>query len=248
MDNLNKESNDCEVEATNDQVTVSQSKRKSISIRQIFCGEMQKYTHSQIIALNSLICALIVLFVVFPIKIGPLDLAVIPIVAIIICTEILGLFNGMMSGLFFGLISLINHLIRPGLLSQIFIFNPLVTFLPRLLISVSVYFSIKLLGYLFEKIKYKNTLSKKITPKILDTIKYAVGGFLGVLTNTAGVLGLIYAFYSNSTLQSGLAITKEFIMGIVTTNSVIEAIVCTVLAPAITLAVKKTLSLTMRKK
>ena len=101
MDNLNKESNDCEVEATNDQVTVSQSKRKSISLRQIFCGEMQKYTHSQIIALNSLICALIVLFVVFPIKIGPLDLAVIPIVAIIICTEILGLFNGMMSGLFF---------------------------------------------------------------------------------------------------------------------------------------------------
>lgn len=87
MDNLNKESNDCEVEATNDQVTVSQSKRKSISIRQIFFGEMQKYTHSQIIALNSLICALIVLFVVFPIKIGPLDLAVIPIVAIIICTR-----------------------------------------------------------------------------------------------------------------------------------------------------------------
>lgn len=248
MNNLNKENNNPEFQESNNQCSVAQSDKKSNSIRKLFFGEFDRYTHSQIIALNSLICALIVLFVVIPIKIGPLDLAVIPIVAIIICTEILGLFNGMMSGLFFGLVSLINHLIRPGLLSQIFIYNPLVTFLPRILISFSVYFSIKLLGFLFSKIKYNSGLSEKVTPKILDTVKYAVGGFLGVLTNTVGVLGLIYAFYSNSTLQSGLAITKEFIIGIITTNSVIEAIVCTVLAPAITLAVKKTLSLTMRKK
>ena len=227
------------------EITIKTKKEK---VSDLFIGEWKKYTKSQIIALNSLVAALILLFAIFPLSIGALQLAVLQIIAILICTELLGLLNGILSGLFFGFVSFVTHLMRPGLLSPVFISNPMITFFPRIMMPIVVFFTMKLFDLIFSKINYKSEKAKKITPKILDTIKYAVAAFMGVATNTAGVLGFMYAFYGETTLSTGVAITAKYIMAIVSGNSVIEAAVCTALTPAIVIAVKKTLSLTMRKK
>jgi uncharacterized membrane protein len=227
----------------------AENKTKNRRAVDFLTSDWQKYTRTQIISINALLCAIVLLFVLVPLKIGVLDLAVIPIIAILISTEVLGLFNGMLTGLFFGLVSFLNHLLRhPSVLSDIFIKNPMITFFPRIMIGVTVFFTIKLLDYAFSKIHYKNEKSQKITPKILDTIKYAIGALIGVITNTAGVLGFMYLFYSGNTLASGVAISGKFILAIIATNSILEAAVCTVVTPAITIAVKKTLEYTMRRK
>lgn len=212
-------------------------------------GEWKNYSRSQILVINALLCAIVMLFALVPIKIGALDLAVIPIIAIIISAEVMGLANGMLTGLFFGLVSFLNHLVKhPSVLSDIFVKNPLVTFLPRILIGVTVFFVIKLFDLLWSKIesnpKYQ---SKPIKKNAFDTAKYAVGSLLGVITNTAGVLGFIYAFYAGTELSSGTAISGGFITAIIVSNSILEAVVCTILVPPITMAVKKTLQKTTRK-
>ena len=218
-------------------------------IKNILIGELKNYTRTQIIAINALLCALVLLFALVPLKLGALDLAVIPIIAIIISTQLMGLLNGTLTGLFFGLVSFINHIVRhPSVLSDIFIKNPLVTFLPRILIATFVFLVMKGLDYCFNKINLSSEKSKKITPKILTTIKYAVSALVGVIVNTAGVLGIMYAFYHGNTLASGTVIGPAFISGIILTNSILEAVVCTVLTPAIVIAVKKTLEFSMRKK
>ena len=96
-------------------------------------GEWKNYSRSQILVINALLCAIVMLFALVPIKIGALDLAVIPIIAIIISAEVMGLANGMLTGLFFGLVSFLNHLVKhPSVLSDIFVKNPLLLiFLPK---------------------------------------------------------------------------------------------------------------------
>lgn len=194
----------------------------------------KNYTRSQIIAVNALLCALVLLFVIFPVQIGVLSLAVIPIIAIIVSAELMGWFNGMITGLFFGLVSLINHLVRPGVLSFAF-YNPLISILPRILIGVAAYFSVK--GF------------SKLFPKAPLLFAHGLGALCGVITNTVGVLGMILLFYSGRPLGSGgSAIGTEWLVGVILTNSLLEAAVCTVLTPPIVLAIKKSLTFTVRKK
>lgn len=194
----------------------------------------KNYTRSQIIAVNALLCALVLTFAFFPVQIGVLSLAVIPIIAIIVSAETMGVVNGMLTGLFFGAVSLLNHLVRPGALSFAF-YNPLVSILPRILIGVSAFYTAKGVSRLF--------------PGLPRLFPNAVGALAGVLTNTVGVLGLILAFYHGRPLGSGgSAINTEWLAGIILTNSILEAVVCTVLTPPIVVAVKKTCELSLRKK
>ncbi len=185
------------------------------------------YRKSQVVAINALLCALVLLFIFFPIKIGIVSLAVIPIIAVIISAEVLGVFNGALTGLFFGFISLIGNLIQPSVLSFAF-YNPMVSIVPRILIGVASFYVAKGLFSLFPKL-----------PKIFG---YAAGAAAGVITNTIGVLGMILAFYDGKILQGGSAISMEWVMGIVVTNSILEIVVCTIVTPPIVLAVKKVLS------
>lgn len=193
----------------------------------------KNYSRSQIITINAVLCALVLLFVAFPIQIGILSLAVIPIIAIIISAETLGVLNGMITGLFFGIISLIGQFIRPSVLSFAF-YNPLISVFPRILIGVSSYYTVRCLLKLFPKI-----------PLILAN---GIGALAGVLTNTVGVLGMTMLFYYGRPLgDGGSAIGWQWLTGILLTNSILEAAVCTVLTPPLVLAVKKVCALTARK-
>lgn len=221
-------------------------KTRREKIADLFVGELRKYSRAQIVAINSMVCAFILTFAFFPIQIGALQLAVLQIVAVLICTELLGLANGMLSGLFFGFVSFFTHLTRPGVLSPIFISNPLVTFMPRIVMPVVAFFVARLFGAAFAKIKCETDASKKIAPHFLDTIKYSIAALAGVVANTSGVLGMIYAFKRGNSVN-GTAITPAWIAGIIATNSVLEAIVCTIVTPAIVIAVKQTVSRAARR-
>ncbi len=184
------------------------------------------YRRSQVIAINALLCALVLLFVFFPVSIGILSLAIIPIIAIIVSAEIMGVYNGMLTGLFFGIISLISAFVRPNVLSFAF-YNPLVSILPRILIGVVAF--------------YMARLTVKLFPKLPKVFSYAFGACFGVITNTIGVLGMILLLYSGRTLTGGSAITFPWVMGIVVSNSILEIVVCTLITPPIVLALTKVL-------
>ena len=207
-------------------------------------GSWLIYSKTQLIAINALLCALILLFVLVPIQLGPFSLAVIPIIAVLISAQTLGLLNGMLTGLFFGLVSLINQFVHPGIFANMLIQNPLVTFLPRIMIGVTVFFVFKLFNYLQNKLK----LEKKATLTMFDIVKYVVASIVGVCTNTIGFLGILYAFYHGTELNGGAILDGPFIWAIVLSNSLIELGVCAVVTPALVFAVDKTLNATMRKK
>ena len=246
MENYEKTTENLTENVEETAIATKKTKKENAFVN-LLLSDWRQYRKSQIIAINALLCALVLLFVLVPLNIGIVSLAVIPLIAIIISAEVLGVLNGVLTGLFFAFVSFFNHLAKPNLLSLYFIQNPLITFLPRILMPIMVFLAIKLLDYFFGKIKYNSEKSKKITPKILDTIKYSIGACLAVITNTAGVLGFMYAFYGGDTLSNGKEV-GVYISSLIGTNAVIELIVCALVTPAVTIAVKKTLSLTMKKR
>ncbi len=184
-----------------------------------------KLSKTQSITTNAFLCAIVLLFVLVPIPIHTIQLAFIPLVAIIISAEFIGLKNGIFTGLFFGIVSLISSFLSPTSLLYFAFQNPAISILPRVLIGVSAYYATK--GF------------KKFFPKAPDILSYASGSLAGVLTNTIGVLGLILVFYHGKTLNNGTALNWQFISAIIVSNSIIEIIICTIVTPPIVVALKK---------
>ena len=129
---------------------------------------------------------------------------------------------GAIIGLIFGLTSLWNAITQPVTLSPLFL-NPLVSVLPRILIGVVAY-------YVYQGV-YK--ISKRV---------YASGfiaGIIGSLTNTAGVLGMIYILYADKYLglieQKG-ANAAKLLFGIVLTSGIPEALVAGLIVSAVSVA------------
>lgn len=155
------------------------------------------------------------------IPIGPMK-ATIMHVPVIIGAIIEGPVVGAIIGLIFGLTSLWNAITQPVTLSPLF-YNPLVSVLPRILIGIVAY-------YVYQGI-YK--VSKKV---------YASGfiaGIIGSLTNTAGVLGMIYILYADKYLalveQQGSSAAK-LLFGVVLTSGVPEALVAGLIVSAVSVA------------
>ncbi len=183
----------------------------------------KKFTRTQLIAINALLTAIIFLFVLVPISIGPLQLAFIPLVAVIVSAEFIGWKNGLITGLTFGLVSLLSAFVRPNILSQVF-YNPLVSVLPRVLIGVVTYFVMR--GV------------QKGLPRLNPIFSYAIGAAMGVITNTTLVLGTILLLHFGATF-GGLYIGWEWIVATITGNFLIELGVCTAITPPIVLALQK---------
>ncbi|MDD3946403.1 MAG: ECF transporter S component [Clostridia bacterium] len=185
-----------------------------------------RFTRAQLLTINALLCAIIVIFLIFP-AIGPVKLAFIPIVAVIISTELIGLKNGIFTGFFFGLVSFAGSYISPSLLSYAF-HNPLISVLPRVMIGIAVYFAAH--GF------------RKMLPKLNPVFSYAVGSAVAVITNTLLVLGMILLFHFGTTFTFNGASTLigwQWIATVLLTNSVIELAICTVITPPIIVALKR---------
>ncbi|MBU3091127.1 ECF transporter S component [Clostridium sp. CM028] len=144
-------------------------------------------------------------------------------IPVIIGSIIGGPMVGMTIGLIFGMFSIMQNITTPNLLSFAFI-NPLVSVLPRVLIGLTSY-------YVYKLIHVKN-----------DSLRIGLATVVGSLTNTFGVLTMIYVFYAAKFAASkGIdpSIAAKTIYGIGIINGVPEAIIATVITIPVILAIKK---------
>ena len=151
------------------------------------------------------------------IPLGPVK-ATIMHVPVIVGAVIEGPVVGAAVGLIFGLTSLFKAFTEPTITSFCFM-NPIISVLPRILIGVVAYYVYRLI--------YK--ISKKVY------VSGFVAGIVGSLTNTIGVMGLIYVIYADKYMQAiGQAGNAgKYILLICATNGIPEAIVAGILVAAV---------------
>lgn len=144
------------------------------------------------------------------IPIGPTK-ATIMHIPVIIAAMIEGPLVGAIVGLIFGIFSLIQSVTSPTVVSFVF-WNPLVSVFPRVVIGIVSYYS------------YASI--KKIVKN--DALAVAFTGAIGTLTNTVGVLFMIYLLYGVRFVEAigqDISSVGKIIMGIGITNGIPEMIV-----------------------
>ncbi len=151
----------------------------------------------------------------------PIARATIMHIPVIIGAILEGPMVGMLIGLIFGIFSIFQNLANPNLLSFAFI-NPLVSVLPRVLIGLTSYYCYKLMA---GRIK---------------VLGIGLGAAIGSLTNTFGVLGMIYLLYAARYAEvKGIsaATSAKVIFGIALTNGLPEAIIAVIITIPVVMAV-----------
>jgi len=144
-------------------------------------------------------------------------------IPVIIGSIIGGPIVGMTIGLIFGVFSIIQNITAPNILSFAFI-NPLVSVLPRVLIGFTSYYA------------YKLSFGKN------ESLRIGVATIIGSITNTFGVLTMVYILYAaRFAVSKGIdpSIAAKTIYGIAIINGVPEAIIATVITIPVILAIKK---------
>lgn len=154
----------------------------------------------------------------------PIAKATIMHIPVIVGAIIEGPVVGLMIGLIFGVFSIIQNITTPSVLSFAFI-NPLVSVLPRALIGLVSYYS------------YRNFRFLKF-----ESFKIGISAVLGTLTNTFGVLTMIYILYAARfaevrNIEPSTA--GKVIYGIALTNGLPEAVIAVLITVPAVLAVKK---------
>lgn len=154
------------------------------------------------------------------IPLGPLDLTLIHI-TVIVAAFILGPLDGAIVGGIWGLITFIRAFVWPtSPLATIVFVNPLVAILPRVMIGVVA-------GEVFKLLK------NKVRHQAVAMIPAAI---LGSLTNTILVLGQIYLFYQSKSqilYQIDTKALLPYLLTVIGTNGVPEAIAAAIIAPMI---------------
>lgn len=130
---------------------------------------------------------------------------------------------GAMVGLIFGIFSIIQAITTPTPVSFVFL-NPLVSVLPRVLIAFTSYYTYKAI-----KTNFKS-------------LNMSAAAAIGSITNTAGVLGMIYLIYLGpyaKALNISAGAAKKGIVAVGLTNGMPEAILSVVITVAVVTAINK---------
>ena len=196
-----------------------------------------KSKKTQYMTSMALFLAIEIILVVTPlgyIPIGPLNATM--HIPVIIAGIVLGKKAGAELGFVFGLTSLIKATIQPGITS--FCFSPFVTigtmsgnykslliaFVPRILLGY-------LAGFVFEIMKKNNR----------ENLGVVVGALTGAITNTVLVLSGIYIFFGEayaSAVGVQYSTLVTVLLGVVSTNGILEAILGAIVSLAIYKALK----------
>lgn len=197
-----------------------------------------KSKKTQYMTSMALFLAIEIILVVTPlgyIPIGPLNATTMHI-PVIIAGIVLGKKAGAELGFVFGLTSLTKATIQPGITS--FCFSPFVTigtmsgnykslliaFVPRILLGY-------LAGFVFEIMKKNNR----------ENLGVVVGALTGAITNTVLVLSGIYIFFGEayaSAVGVQYSTLVTVLLGVVSTNGILEAILGVIVSLAIYKALK----------
>lgn len=152
----------------------------------------------------------------------PMAKATIMHIPVIIGAILEGPVVGAVAGLIFGVFSIIQNITNPSALSFAFL-NPLVSVLPRVLIGITAHYSHKL-------------------PIKSNVLRTGISAAVGTITNTVGVLGMIYLIYAAEFAQArgiDTSAAAAAISGIAVTNGIPEIIVSVLITIPIVAAVKK---------
>jgi uncharacterized membrane protein len=186
------------------------------------------------IATSAILLTFIMLFALVPMRLGPVDFAFLPLLAVFIGCQAVNWKVGLFLALSFGLASLTAAFIRPTVLSPMF-YNPMVSIVPRICIGITTYFSYvgmrKLCVFAGNKLK-------KFDKRFNILISSSVSSVVGTLTNTALVLSMLAAFNFGKEI-SGIAIDGAFFAGIISLNFLVEVLVAAIVTPWIVLAVRR---------
>ena len=199
------------------------------------------------LVLTALFTAIIVIMAFTPLGYIPLVVinATIIHIPVILGALFLGPKKGAFLGFVFGFTSFINNTFK-AVTASAFVFSPIlaanvagvpgvfkslaICFVPRILVGVIPYFV-----YLFVR-----GLLKKIFKKTASAgVSLACAGMAGSFTNTLLVMGGIYLLYKDAYAQAlGIAgdALVDTIMGIISLNGVMEAVVAAVLTAGVGLA------------
>lgn len=160
------------------------------------------------------------------IPLGPLNLTLIH-VTVITAALVLGPLDGAIVGGIWGIITFIRAFVWPtSPLATIVFVNPLIAILPRIMIGL-------ISGWAF-------AFLKKVHCKPL--LAMMISAVLGSLTNTILVLGQIYLFYHDKSqilYQIDTAKLLPYLLSVIATNGIPEAIAAAIIAPAISFALLK---------
>ncbi|AEB73942.1 ECF transporter S component [Lentilactobacillus buchneri] len=167
------------------------------------------------------------------IPIGPLEITIIPM-TVVVATVLLGTVDGAIIGGVWGLTTFVRAFVWPtSPLAAIVFVNPIISVIPRIMIGV-----VAGMTYTYLKKHLKS-----------QAASISVSAVLGSLTNTVLVLGLIYLFYKAKAPQLYQINIKEllpYLLGVVGTNGVPEAIFSGIVTPLIAVPVKKIFDRTSR--
>ncbi|MEG1285025.1 MAG: ECF transporter S component [Romboutsia sp.] len=158
------------------------------------------------------------------IQIGPIAITTMYI-PVVIGAIIEGPVVGAILGFVFGATSLFRALTIPTVTSFPFI-NPLVSILPRVMIGIVVY--------------YVYQLAMKITKNIY--VSGLITGAVGAMTNTIGVLGMLYVLYGERyamAMGESASAAKTVILTIAAANGIPEALGGAIVVAAVAAVLKK---------
>ena len=156
------------------------------------------------------------------IPIGPLVEITFLCLPVLIGVMAEGLGVGLTLGLAFGAISFIQAFSSPSILAPYFM-NPLVSVLPRVLIPVTTWLTVNGLSKL---------LSKGGAGRVLA---HGAAAFVGSLTNTVLVLGMVYVLIRLGVVVEGLdaGAAGALLLGVALSNGLPEAAAMLVVTPPI---------------
>lgn len=204
--------------------------------------------NSRTIAINAILFALTIVLTVInsAVPIPGVSIAFLMLLPVLIASQVEKLSTAAFTGFVLGLSSLVCAFIFPNVMSPLF-YNPLVSVLPRILIGIVSWTVFRYTNIAIDKIANLINKKKPNSPKAFAPLKRkgavrfplvsAFSAMMGVITNTAFVLAMIWVFFNNKSFEQ-IVINAEFFTALISLNFVIEIAVCAVLVPPIVYAVK----------
>lgn len=189
------------------------------------------------VALLAVMLALVVVLSFLPLNLGAavLALTILPVLVVALTQDIV---TSAAAGLLMGLTScLMAYTVNAGTLTAPMFQNPLVSVLPRVFVPLVVFGARTGLSAAVSALSRRRSLSARAGKTCLAAVDY-VSAALGVVTNTALVLGMIWLVYGGKQVGNAY-VSPEFVMGMVSLNFVIEVIVFPLLSPPIAYAVRR---------
>lgn len=189
------------------------------------------------IALLAVMLALIVVLSFLPLNLGAavLALTILPVLVVALTQDLL---TSVAAGLLMGLTScLMAYTVNAGTLTAPMFQNPLISVLPRVCVPLVVFGVRAGLAAAISAIGNGRALTPRSEKACLAAADF-VSAALGVVTNTALVLGMIWLVYGGKQVGNAY-VSPEFVMGMVSLNFVIEVIVFPLLSPPIAYAVRR---------